>query len=112
MADNHYKFADLQFADWHTSENYGFAIAEKAQEFSDWRVCGLNKKICVPTSVPDPDPIPEHLIHMFLGLMDPDPEPLVRGMDPDPDRLRLRILLSLSKNSKENLNFYSFVTSF
>ncbi len=25
---NHYKFADLRFADWHTSEIYGSAIAE------------------------------------------------------------------------------------
>jgi hypothetical protein len=25
---NHCKFADLRFADWHTSEIYGFAIAE------------------------------------------------------------------------------------
>jgi hypothetical protein len=46
-------------------------------------------------------------IHMFLDHKDPDP--LVRGMDPDPDP---SILLSLSKNSKKNLDFYSFVTSF
>jgi hypothetical protein len=26
-----------------------------------------------------------HLIHMFLGLLDPHPDPSVRGMDPDPD---------------------------
>jgi hypothetical protein len=35
---NHYKFvkiADLRFADWHTSEICGFAIAELAQEFAD-----------------------------------------------------------------------------
>jgi hypothetical protein len=41
---------------------------------------------------------------MFLGLVDPDP--LVRCMDPDPDPY------PLSKNSKKNLDFYSFVTSF
>jgi hypothetical protein len=45
-------------------------------------------------------------IHMFFDL--PDPDPLVRGMDPE----RIRILPSLSKNSKKNLDFYSFVTSF
>jgi hypothetical protein len=43
---------------------------------------------------------------MFLGRKDPDP--LVRGMDPDP----IRILLLLSKNSKKNIDFYSFVTLF
>ncbi len=42
-----------------------------------------------------------HRIHMFLGLLDPDPDPSVRGMDP----------LSPSKKSKENLDFYCFVTS-
>jgi hypothetical protein len=44
---------------------------------------------------------------MFLGLLDPDPDLLVRGMDsnPDPDP-------SLSKNSKKNLDFYCFVSSF
>jgi hypothetical protein len=41
---------------------------------------------------------------MFLGFRDPDP--LVRGMDPDTDP-------SIGKqNSKENLDFYCFVTSF
>jgi hypothetical protein len=47
-------------------------------------------------------------IHVFLGLLDPDPDldPLVRGMD------RIRILLTLSKNSKKNLEFSCFVTSF
>ncbi len=34
---NHYKFADLRFADWHTLEIWGFAIAEWAQEFADLR---------------------------------------------------------------------------
>jgi hypothetical protein len=32
---NNYKFADLRFADWHTSECCGFVIAERAQEFED-----------------------------------------------------------------------------
>jgi hypothetical protein len=45
---------------------------------------------------------------MFLGLLDPDP--LVRCVDPDPDLDP--VLLSLSKNSKKNLDFYCFVTSF
>jgi hypothetical protein len=45
---------------------------------------------------------------MFFGL--PDPDPLVRGVDPAPDPSI--ILLSSSKNSKKNLVFYSFVTSF
>jgi hypothetical protein len=50
--------------------------------------------------------------HMFLGLLDPDPDPdpLVRGMDPD--RIRIWILVTLSKNSKKNLDFSCFVTSF
>jgi hypothetical protein len=43
---------------------------------------------------------------MFLGLLDPDP--VVRGMDLAP----VRILLSSRKNSKKNLDFYCFVTSF
>ncbi len=43
-----------------------------------------------------------HRIHMFLGLLDPDP--LVE--------VWIRILLLLSKNSKKNLDFYYFVTSF
>jgi hypothetical protein len=37
---------------------------------------------------------------MFLGLLDLDPDPLARGVDLD------------SKNSKKNLDFYCFVTSF
>jgi hypothetical protein len=40
---------------------------------------------------------------MYLGLVDPNP--LVR-------EVRIRILLSSSKNSKKNLDSYSFVTSF
>jgi hypothetical protein len=53
-----------------------------------------------------------HRIHVFLGLLDPDPDPFVRGMDPNPATIRFWILLSLSKNSKENFDFYCFVTSF
>ncbi len=45
-------------------------------------------------------------IHVFLGF--PDPDPLVRGMDPDPG-LDPSII---KQNSKENLDFYCFVTSF
>jgi hypothetical protein len=41
---------------------------------------------------------------MFWGLLDPDPDPLVRGMDPDPS--------ITSKNSKNNLDSYCFVTLF
>ncbi len=41
---------------------------------------------------------------MFLGL--PDPDPLVRY------EVRIRILLSSRKNSKRNLDSYSFVTFF
>jgi hypothetical protein len=41
---------------------------------------------------------------MFLGLLDPDPL-ASRGMDPDPDPS------SSSKNSKENLDPYCFVSS-
>jgi hypothetical protein len=47
-----------------------------------------------------------HRIHVFLGLLDPDL--LVRGMDPDPG-LDPSII---KQNSKENLDFYCFVTSF
>ncbi len=43
---------------------------------------------------------------MFLGLLDQDPDPLFRGMNPDPDPS------IISKNSKKNLDFYCFVTSF
>ncbi len=51
---------------------------------------------------------------MFLDLLDTDLDPLVRDMDPDLDPLvrGIRILLSFSKNSKKNLDFYRFVTSF
>jgi hypothetical protein len=61
-----------------------------------------------------------HRIQMFLRL--PHPDPLVRGMDQDPkpapdpelapDPDPSIILLSASKNSKKNLDFYCFVTSF
>ncbi len=60
----------------------------------------------VESSVADPDPDPN-----------PDPDPLDPhvfghpGSEPDL-WIRLRIILSLSKNSKENLDFYYFVTSF
>jgi hypothetical protein len=37
LSVNHSKFADLHFADWHTSEMCRFEI------------CGLTKEICVPT---------------------------------------------------------------
>jgi hypothetical protein len=49
-------------------------------------------------------------IHVFLGLLDPDPDPdpLVRGMDPDPDLDPSNI----KQNSKKNLDFSCFVTSF
>ncbi len=36
-------------------------------------------------SAADPDPNPDPLDRMFLGLLDPDPDPLIRGIDPDPD---------------------------
>jgi hypothetical protein len=42
---------------------------------------------------------------MFLGLPDPHPDPLVRDMDPDPT-------LSSSKNSKKNIDSYSFFYDF
>ncbi len=48
---NHYKFfkiADLRFADWHTSEICGFAIAELAQEFADLQFADYPKKIACP----------------------------------------------------------------
>ncbi len=49
-----------------------------------------------------------HLIHMFLGLLDPHPDPSVRGMDPDPD-----LDPSITKQkSKKNLDSYCCVTSF
>ncbi len=47
-----------------------------------------------------------HRIHMFLGLLDPDADPLVRGLDPAPDPSIIK------QNSKKNLDFYCFVTSF
>jgi hypothetical protein len=43
---------------------------------------------------------------MFLGLPDPHLDPLFTSMDPDPDPP------SSSKNSKKNLDFCCFVTSF
>ncbi len=45
---------------------------------------------------------------MFLGHKDPDP--LVRGMDPDPAPDSAPSIIK--QNSKKNLDFYSFVTSF
>ncbi len=42
---NHYKFADLQFADWYASEICGFAIAGLAQEFADLQ---SNIRMCLP----------------------------------------------------------------
>jgi hypothetical protein len=42
------KFADLRFADWHTSEMCGFAIVECGQEFADLRFEGLQKKFACP----------------------------------------------------------------
>jgi hypothetical protein len=56
----------------------------------------------VADPVPDP-PDPDPRVVALWDLLDPDPDPLVRG---------IRILLSLSKNSKKNLDFYCFVTSF
>jgi hypothetical protein len=47
---------------------------------------------------------------MCFDLLDPDPDLLVRAVDPDPDPSI--ILLSSSKNSKKNLPFECFVTSF
>jgi hypothetical protein len=41
------KFADLRFADWHTSDICGFAIVECAQEFLNLRLGDWDtKKIC------------------------------------------------------------------
>jgi hypothetical protein len=45
---------------------------------------------------------------MFSGLLDPDPDLLVRCMDPDPDPDPSII----KQNSKKNLDFDCFVTSF
>jgi hypothetical protein len=41
---------------------------------------------------------------IFMGL--PDPDPLVRLSEV---QIRIQILPSASKNSKKNLDFYSFV---
>ncbi len=46
-------------------------------------------------------------IHVFSDL--PDPDPLLRGMDPDPDP-DPSIIKQIQ--SKKNLDFYCFVTSF
>jgi hypothetical protein len=43
---------------------------------------------------------------MFLGFLDSDPDPLVKGIDSDPDPSIIK------QNSKKNLDFYCFVTSF
>jgi hypothetical protein len=43
---------------------------------------------------------------LFWGLLDPDPDPLVKGMDLDPDPSIIK------QNSKKNLGFYCFVSSF
>jgi hypothetical protein len=47
---------------------------------------------------------------MYLGL--PDSDPLVKSMDTAPDTDPSIILLSSSRNSKKNLDSYSFVISF
>ncbi len=55
-------------------------------------VCKIVKSsVADPDPNPDPDPPDPH----YLGLLDPDLD-----------------LLLLSKNSKKNLDFYCFVTSF
>jgi hypothetical protein len=43
-------------------------------------------------------------IYMFLDLLDPNPSLFAR--------IRIRVLLSSSKNSKKNLDFHYFVTTF
>jgi hypothetical protein len=57
----------------------------------------LNEMYCVRSqNIPCATPVFRiriHRVHMFLGLMDPDPS-------------------IIKKNSKKNLDFYSFVTSF
>ncbi len=58
--------------------------------------------VAVPDPYLDPDPPDPHV----LGLLDPDSDPLVTGMDPDPDPSIIK------QNSKKNLDFYCFVTSF
>jgi hypothetical protein len=45
FADVARKFAICQFADWHTSEIYGFAIAECAQEFAELRFADFKKRL-------------------------------------------------------------------
>jgi hypothetical protein len=57
---------------------------------------GGQQQAIVSSSVADPETDPYPSDPYFLGLLDPDP-------DPDP---------SISKNSKKNLDFYCFVTSF
>jgi hypothetical protein len=37
-----------------------------------------------------------HVIHMFLGLLDPNPDPLFRGMDP---RIRIHTKMSWIRNT-------------
>jgi hypothetical protein len=69
-------------------------------------ICNVKIRILTKISVPNPDP---HVLDL------PNPDPLVRGMDPDPEPLvrgMVRILLASSKNSKKNLDYYCFVTSF
>ncbi len=45
FADVARKFADWQFPDWHTSEIYGFAIAECAEEFAELRLADFKKRL-------------------------------------------------------------------
>jgi hypothetical protein len=45
----HYKFADLQFVDWHTSEILGFGIVERASKFADMRYAEKQKKFACPS---------------------------------------------------------------
>jgi hypothetical protein len=47
---------------------------------------------------------------MFLHLLDPDP--LVRGLDLDPASAPDPDPFIIKQNSKKNLDFYCFVTSF
>ncbi len=51
-------------------------------------------------------------ICMLLGLPDPHPDPLVTSTNRLRIRLWPRILPSSSKNSKKNLDFHCFVTSY
>jgi hypothetical protein len=57
-------------------------------------VCGQRQAI-VSSSLADPDPKPDPSDPYFLGLLDPDPDPSI-----------------IKQNSKKNLDFYCFVTSF